>query len=174
MFDVALQHYGGLQEGLEFLLTDNPTIIDENGKLLHGAASLRIRNETANDRILGFLGARSIIPATEPGDYHNLTGIDPVGTETDGTGTNTTDPINPTDNTDIDQTFANTDLTFDGDHVHDLDGHTMRIRNGNAIIEGDLVIDGDGRGIIFREDGQDYRLRTERTERGTYMILDKI
>lgn len=175
MFDVALQHYGDLQEGLRFLLTDNQTIIDNNGKLLHGAASLRIRDETVNDRVLDYLTGRSIIPVTEPGDFHKLTGIDPTGTGANGTDTDDDNTPADTDTDDtIDQTFANTDLTFDGDHVHDLDGHTMRIRNGQAVIEGDLIIDGDGRGIIFREDGQDYRLRTERTPNGTYMVLDKI
>lgn len=92
-------------------------------------------------------------------------------------GNDTTDPITgePVQPVDaLDNTFANTDLIFDGDHTHDLDGHTLRIRNGNAIIEGDLVLEGYNRGIIFRQQGVDYRLRTDRTPNGTQMVLEEV
>lgn len=174
MFDVALQHYGSIQDGLAFLLNDNKHIIDEHGKLYHGATTVNIRKDTNDNRILKYLSDYEVIPVTEAGQFHNNVEQDPYISDTVNPNASDNNTNTSSNNDNIDQTFANTDLTFDGDHVHDLNGHTMRIRNGHAIIEGDLVIDGDGRGIIFREDGQDYRLRTERTDRGTFMMLEKV
>lgn len=71
LFDVALQHYGSIQDGIAWLISDNPSVIDENGKLLHGNATLQIRNETANLATVDFLQSRSIIPVTSAGLFQN-------------------------------------------------------------------------------------------------------